>query len=84
MIKILTLVLLLASGNVFAGSEQSPFDGRHNAKPIVYTECKLGKWFVIAYNANSVSVMQVFEDRNDMVPKPMECGAKNVEANDED
>lgn len=78
----LWFAIFFASADAFASSEASPFEGRH--KPTVYTECKLGKWFVVAYNANSVSIMQVFQDAGDMVPKPMECGAKHIEADDED
>ena len=72
MIKILTLIMILASGNVFA-EEPSPFEGRHAIKPSVYTECRAGKLFVIAASVYGLSIMQIFEDTNDMVPKPMGC-----------
>lgn len=76
MYKMLTLALLLMTGTAIA--EESPFK-RHDIKPIVYTDCQAGHLFVIAASENGVSVMQVFQDAGDMVPKPIECPPKEVE-----
>ena len=81
MIKVilaLWLSILLASADAFA-EEPSPFEGKHTIKPIVYTECQAGKLFVIAASQYGVSIMQIFKDAGDMVPKPMECEDDNNE-----
>jgi len=71
-IIVLCAGLLLATAiNVVA--EESPFEGRHNQKPLVYTECKAGYMFIIASSKNGIAIMQVFQDAGDMVPKPIEC-----------
>ena len=78
MLKTIALILMLASSNAFAtATEPSPFEGRHEIKPIVYTECQAGHVFVIAASRYGVSMMQVFQDTDDMVPKPIECGKKD-------
>ena len=65
------VVMLVTTGIVIA--EESPFEGRHKLKPLVYTECKGGHLFIIASSKNGVAIMQVFKDAGDMVPKPVEC-----------
>jgi len=81
MSKILTLIMLLFAGNAFA-QEASPFEGRHMVKPIVYTECRAGKIFIIAASQYGVSIMQIFEDTDDMVPKPMGCECTQKDRNE--
>ena len=72
MTKILMLVMLLAMGNAFA--EESPWAKKPNSiKPIVYTECRMGKLFIVAASAHGLAIMQVFDDDGDMVPKPQTC-----------
>lgn len=66
---LLTLILTVGSAN----AEESPFDGRYNVKPLVYTECKAGQLFIIASSKYGIAIMQVFKDAGDMVPKPVEC-----------
>ena len=83
MIKILTLVMLLVAGNAFA-EEPSPWAGKPNSiKPIVYTECRAGKLFIIAASSHGLAIMQIFEDTDDMVPKPIgcECTQKDLDEN---
>lgn len=84
MIKVITLLMLLAAGNAFAGgTEPSPFN-EHNVKPVVYTECKAGYLFVVAASVHGISMMQVFKDAGDMVPKPVDCPAKLIDANEDE
>lgn len=82
--KILMLIMLLAMGNAYA-EEPSPFEGRHDIKPSVYTECRAGKLFIVAASRYGLAIMQIFEDTNDMVPKPMrcECSKKDLNENKE-
>ena len=68
---ILAFILLFAFTT--ASAEESPFDGRHTLKPLVYTECKAGQMFIIASSKYGVAIMQIFQDAGDMVPKPIEC-----------
>ena len=63
-------------------AEESPFEGRHDVKPIVYTECKKGHEFIIAASVYGVSIMQIFVDAGDMVPKPMTCKDNECEDNE--
>ena len=71
---ILTFILLFAVTTVSAATaEKSPFEGKHDVKPIVYTECRAGQLFVIAASRYGVTIMQIFQDAGDMVPKPIEC-----------
>ena len=65
-------MMLLAAGNAFA--EESPWANKPNSiKPVVYTECRAGQLFVIAASRYGVTIMQIFQDAGDMVPKPIEC-----------
>ena len=81
MIKILTLVMLLVAGNAFA--EESPWANKPNSiKPVVYTECRAGKLFIVAASAYGLAIMQVFNDEGDMVPKPAECECSKRDLNE--
>ena len=73
LIMLVMLVMLLAIGNAFA-EEPSPWANKSNSiKPVVYTECRAGKLFIVAASANGVAIMQIFDDDGDMVPKPQTC-----------
>ena len=83
MIKVITLLTILMAGNAFAGgTEQSPFP-EHATKPLTYTECMAGHLFAIVATENSVSIMQIFKDAGDMVPKPVECDVTKKETSNE-
>lgn len=72
--------MILMSGNVFAGStETDPFAGKNEIKPIIYTECLGGHLFAIAASQQGVTMMQIFKDAGDMVPKPIECPPKEYD-----
>lgn len=69
--SLLALALVFGTANA---TEPSPFEGRHTIKPIVYTECQGGHLFIIVASQYGVATQEIFQDTNDMVPKPIECG----------